>query len=173
MDGWTEGRTDGRTDKRTNTNENYIPLRHTSYAGGIKNREIKEQITSCIMISVYTIVYSLSKIFIWSGYGLTEGQKDSWQKQRMTEGQGKSSITTPAFFSKTALKTSWSLRVQMSSKWIKACDYHSTFKPFLFIPASILKQVGDNIILSICLHVRVPTFLTDAISFWATNLQLS
>ena len=33
-----DGQTDGRTDERTNgMDENYIPLRHTSYAGGIIN----------------------------------------------------------------------------------------------------------------------------------------
>ena len=32
MDGWMDGRKDGQTD---GTDKNYIPLRHTSYAGGI------------------------------------------------------------------------------------------------------------------------------------------
>ena len=36
-DGRTDRQMDGRTDERTNgTDENYISLRHTLYAGGIK-----------------------------------------------------------------------------------------------------------------------------------------
>ena len=36
MDGQTDGKFEGQTDEQTDkTNENYIPLRHTLYAGGI------------------------------------------------------------------------------------------------------------------------------------------
>ena len=36
MSGQTDGRMDGRTDEQTNRmDKNYIPLWHTSYAGGI------------------------------------------------------------------------------------------------------------------------------------------
>ena len=39
MDGWKYGRTDGKTD---GTDENFIPLRHTSYAGYIINKAYNE-----------------------------------------------------------------------------------------------------------------------------------
>ena len=43
MDGWMDGWKDERIDEQTNRmDENYIPLQHTSYAGGINIRIFKE-----------------------------------------------------------------------------------------------------------------------------------
>ena len=42
MKGWADGQTEGWTDEWTNgMDENYIPLRHTSYARGIISKMTK------------------------------------------------------------------------------------------------------------------------------------
>ena len=47
--GQTDGRMDGQTDERTNrTDENYIPLQHTSYAWGIIIPNYDSHASSCL-----------------------------------------------------------------------------------------------------------------------------